>query len=740
MRVSPSWLLVLALLPWPSLSDAADVLPCRRDTAAGDRPRIGLVLGGGGARGFAHISVLRELERQRVPIDCVAGTSAGALVGGLYASGMSLDDIEKLVLSTNWPRLLDDSLDRPDRSYRRKRDDDFSLLPFKPGLDSKGVRLAPGLLAGENVQLLFDRLTQSVGRVENFDHLPIPYRAVATDANSGKAVVLDHGSLGLAMRISMSIPGVFTPVALDGRTLIDGGMADQVPVGVVRAMGADIVIAVDVGTPLTRLDEHASLLTFVDQLTGFLTVNNTLASLATLGPRDILIRPDFNGEVKTGDFGKAAQSIAIGAKAVAPFADRFAALTNPAAQLRLQTEGGARRDLVAPVIEFVRIENSSRYSDQLLLARLAVPIGKPLDAEVMDTRIQHLYGLQTLDKVTYRVAREHDQVGLVVNVVPHSYGPNYLETGLNLSSSFNGDFKLNVRAGVLRSPTGSRGGEARVLAQIGSEPGLLAELYQPIDLRGRYFVGARAGFQSPLLSQFDDNGQQVAVYEAPAWGVDLYGGREFGNYGAALLGWRRSRGHVTLVTGSPDLPESDFDIGEMRWSLTFDRLDSAYLPRNGSYANLVGVYSRESLGADANFDQINLDAVFAKLIGVHSGFVGFRYHATSNGEAPFQSQFRLGGVTRFAGYNSNELVTPNYMLGYAGYTFELGQVLQRPTILGGTLEYGATWGDAGTDSRRTELHGSVYLGFDSWLGRLLFGYGYGQGGRGTLFLQLGQTR
>jgi NTE family protein len=179
----------------------------------------------------------------------------------------------------------------------------------------------------------------------------------------------------------------------------------------------------------------------------------------------------------------------------------------------------------------------------------------------------------------------------------------------------------------------------------------------------------------------------------------------------------------------------------MRWSITLDRLDSAYLPRNGSYASLAAVHSRQSLGADTDFDQIGFDAAYARLSGVHSGFLGLRYHQTFNGVAPFQSQNRLGGVTRFAGYRPNELVTPNYALAYGGYTLELGSLLGRPAILGGTLEYGQVWqnGTASSD-RRSEADASVYLGFDSWLGRLLFGYGYSDTGKGTFFFELGQLR
>jgi len=740
MRVPSINLLLLAMGLLPGFA-SADVLPCRQDASAGDRPRVGLVLGGGGARGFAHVSVLKELERLNIPVDCIAGTSAGSMVGGLYASGMSAADLEALVSSVDWMGALDDSLARPERSFRRKRDDDLSLLPAKPGIDSKGVRLSPGLLAGENIQLLLEHLTQPVSRIDDFNQLPIPYRAIATDVNTGDAVVLDHGNLSTAIRASMSIPAAFRPIVIDGKVLVDGGVTNQLPVDVVRAMGADIVIAVDVGTPLAKMDEGASLLAFANQMTGFLTVKNTLASIAMLGPRDILIQPPFGDEVSTGDFGKVAEALAIGEKAVAEASPRLAALGRMQAEFHPRPSVPTRRDTPPPVIDFVRIDNQTRYSDELLMARLDVPVGQPLDVTRLEDNIMRVYGLQTLDRITYDLVEEGGRSGLVVTVQPHRHGPNYLETGLNFNSSFSGDFKINLRAGVLRSPMNSLGGEARVLAQFGSEPGLLAEIYQPLDVRGRYFVGARLNYIDPQLSEFDSSGNRLATYAVPTVGADIYGGREFGNFGAALIGYRRASGSMEVVTGDASLPESDFEIGEVRWNFTLDRLDSAYLPREGYYLNVGGLYSREGLGADTSFNQINFDASYAHLFGSHSGFAGLRYHETTSGVAPFQSQFRLGGVTRFAGYRPNELVAPNYALVYAGYDFELASVLGRAAILGATVEYGQIWQNGPVPAdRRDEVDGSIYLGFDSWLGRLLFGYGFRTGGEGTLFLELGQTR
>jgi NTE family protein len=393
------------------------------------------------------------------------------------------------------------------------------------------------------------------------------------------------------------------------------------------------------------------------------------------------------------------------------------------------------------VIEFVRLDNKSKYSDQLLLSRLGIAVGKPMDQIALENSILHIYGLETLDNITYDLIEENGRSGLVIRVLPHSYGPNYLETGLSFFSDFSGDFLFNFRAGVLRAPINALGGEVRGSLQFGSEPKIGLELHQPLDRRGRFFVGGKTGFESPRVAVFDPHGNRTVIYQMPNYGIEAYAGREFGNYGAATVGWRRRRGEVTVVAGPAELPNIEFNSGEAWWSLTVDRLDSFVLPRNGSYASLSAVYSRRGLGADVDFDQLNFDGTYARAIGAHSGFVGLRYHETTHGEAPFQSLYRLGGVTRFSGYRPNELVTPNYALAYAGYTYELGRVLNRAAILGGTVEYGQVWQNGqGPENRRGEADASVYFGFDSWLGRLLFGYGIRENGNGTMFLELGRLR
>src|SRR5690606_272575 len=258
---------------------------------------------------------------------------------------------------------------------------------------------------------------------DDFDTLPIPFRAVATDLNSGQAVVIGDGNLALAMRASMSIPGVFRPVSRAGNLLVDGGLANQLPVDVVRAMGADIVIAVDVGSPLRRLDESAGPLDIVDQISGFMTVGSARAQIATLGPRDVLLRPDLGDEVTTDGFDQLETALRIGKEAMRAESERLAALALGRDDYR---ELAAARPAPAdtpPVIAFVRLANRSRYSDAVLLKRLDVPLGEPLDSQRVQAGLARIYGMDTLELATYDVVEEDGRAGLVITVVPHSYGP-----------------------------------------------------------------------------------------------------------------------------------------------------------------------------------------------------------------------------------------------------------------------------------------------------------------------------
>ncbi len=702
------------------------------------RARVGLVLGGGGARGIAHISVLRKLEQMHVPVDCIAGTSMGALVGAMYASGMSVDDIEKTVLGLDWPRLFDDSLDRPERSFRRKRDDELVIAAPGVGVGRKGVKIAGGILGGERILLLFEKLVEPVATIEDFDRLPIPFRAVAADINDGEAVVIQGGDLAMAMRASMSLPGLFPPVPIDGHVLVDGGIARNLPIDVAREMGADILIAVDVGTPLATLDPSASALAITSQLTGLMTVGNTRAQVATLDARDVLLTPALGDTVTTASFDKGPEALAIGRDAAEAAAPRCASLSLDEGGYRQHLATRVGRGGAPPLVEFVHLDNQSRYRDPLILARVHVPLGQPLDAQALEESMHRIYGMGTLSQSTYEVVEEDGRTGVVLHVVEKSQGPSYLEVGLSASSDLDGRSDFNFRLGILHSPVNDAGGEVRVLAQVGDEPGLLGEYYQPIGARGRWFFATRAQYESIKINTFDGDGNRTSQYDAHQSGLVASGGREFGNFGAALVGLRRYTGSTQRQIGDPSFPEGDYDTGEIFVEGTIDRLDSAYLPRDGYFARLRYMRSLDALGADAQFDQLDFDGFYAHAFGRHALLTGLRYHATTSGIAPLQSLYRLGGFSRLVGYQPNELTGQNYGILLGGYSYEIGKLLGQEALAGVLLEYGNAW-ERRSQMRlsQAELNGSFYLGFDSWLGPVLFGVGAREGGEHTVFLEIG---
>jgi len=703
------------------------------------RPRIGLALGGGGARGIAHISVLRMIEELHIPIDCVAGTSMGALAGGLYASGMSVDDLENLVVSTDWRRLFDDSLERPERSFRRKQDDRDGLTTIGIGIRDGGVKVSPGMLQGERILAMFERSTLSVSAIDDFDRLPIPYRAVATDLNTGEAVVLDHGSLAMAMRASMSLPGIFQPVVLEGHLLLDGGLANQVPVDVVRAMGADVVIAVDVGTPLRKLDDGASLLDVISQISGMMTTGNTGRQLATLHQDDVLIVPQLGDSVATGDFTKAREALAIGTQAAEAARGRLARFSLPADRYAASSQARPVMAAGLPVIEFVRLENETAYADEMLLAQVPIAIGEPLDATGVESRLLRAYGLGTLSSITYEVVREDDRTGVLLHARPKPQGPNYVQVGLTLNTDFEGTFESNLRAAMLLSPISPLGAEARLSVTIGSEPALKGEYYHPFDVANHNLLYANLAYENPNIHQFNAAGDNIATYDVRELGFELRAVREFGNYGAVALGVERATGRATVETGDPQLEDFDFEQGNLFANVTIDRLDSLFFPRNGYYALLGYTVSRDWLGSDTEFDQVDVDTIGARSFGKHSVQLAASYHSTVSGTLPVQSRYRLGGRARLAGFRLNELTGQHYALLVAGYSYQLTEFFGRSALVGGTVEYGNAW------ERRQDmafddgiLNASLYAGFDSWLGPMMFGVGWREDGDGVLFLEVGR--
>ncbi|WP_423929181.1 patatin-like phospholipase family protein [Dokdonella sp.] len=721
-------------------STPADNMSCGTREAGDQRPRIGLVLGGGGARGIAHVSVIRMLEELKIPVDCIAGTSMGALAGGLYASGMSVDDMEELVVSTDWKGLFNDSIGRIDRSYREKLDDRDGLTTVGIGIGRNKVKLSPGLLQGQRIVAMFERETVAVVGISDFDLLPIPFRAVATDLNTGEAVVLDSGNLAFAMRASMSLPGIFQPALLDGKVLLDGGLADQLPIDVVREMGADIVIAVDVGTPLLKLAEDASLLDIVSQISGMMTVSNTRRQVDSLTDEDILVVPPLGNEVATGDFNKAKEALAIGFEAAVAARTKLARLSIPDADYQRWVAARPNRVTEMPVVEFVRLDNYTEYSDEVVLSEIDIPIGEPLDMDQVEQGLLRTYGRGTLSSVNYELIEEDGSTGVLIKARAKSQGPNYLQLGLNVSSNFDGGSQSNLRAALLFSPLSPLGAEGRISAAIGSEPELKGEYFRPLDAKSTNLIYASAGYNNPNIRVYDAEGNATSIYDVGIFSIEARAAHEFSNYGILSVGLQRAAGNGDVEVGDPSLEGFSFDQSTAEVLYTIDKVDSLYFPRNGYYASLGYSVSREWLGGDSNFDQLDFDAFGATSFNKHAIQYGARYHVTTSGIAPIQSLYRLGGRYRLAGYKFNELTGQNYAILIAGYTYKLNEFFGRSTTFGGSIEYGNAW-EKRSDMSFSDgvLNASLFAGFDSWVGPMLFGIGMREGGEQVLFLDIGRA-
>ena len=284
-------------------------------TSPPSSPRIGLALSGGGARGLAHVGVLKVLEEMRVPVHCVTGTSMGAVVGGTYAAGRTPQEMEKEVSAADWDTIFRDAPPRKEIAVRRKVDDYLTL--FKPEFGVKdGLALPKGVIAGVSIETFFRKLSTPAFGIGDFNKLPIPFRAMATDIETGDSVVLSKGSLAQAMRASMSVPGAIAPVEIDGHLLVDGGIANNLPIDEARRLCGDVIIAVNISTPPLKRDEITSALSVTTQLINFLGKQTVDQQIKSLGPNDVLIAPDL-GDISAGSFERSKDAIRIGEEATA---------------------------------------------------------------------------------------------------------------------------------------------------------------------------------------------------------------------------------------------------------------------------------------------------------------------------------------------------------------------------------------------------------------------------------------
>ncbi len=723
--------------------------PAATERGAAGRPRICLVLSGGGARGLAHIGVLKVLEELQVPIDCIVGTSMGAVVGGLYASGLTAEQIAATVGTVDWQEAFRDSPPRRDLAFRRKQDDRNFLVRLPIGLKHGEFLLPTGLIQGQKLLATLRRLTLPYGRTASFEDLPTPFDAVATDLESGKPVILDKGDLAEAMRASMSAPGVFAPVDEHGRLLVDGGLADNLPIDVARAMGADVLIVVDVTYPLQSRRHLDSALSITNQMLAILMRREADRQEATLGPRDVLIRPDL-GEMASTDFSAGARTVQAGERAAEAMRAKLAALGIHGAAYRQYALRRAARAPLRPLIQFIRVDTASKPYERTIFATLQPLVGRPLDKNQVAAYITNLYGLGLFETVDYtlvtRGAGAARQTGIEVRARRKSWGPNYVRFGLNLQDDFQGNSLYNAAARFLVTEINGFGAEWLTDVQIGNNPKVVSEFYQPLTARRLWFVAPSARIEVRDLRVYA-NDVEVADFREREAEADVDVGREFGNWGEIRAGLHRINGVTHVRLGDPALVDAQFNKGEFFFKFSYDRLDSVDFPRDGQTYSLQWNADRRDLGSDVATDQVAANWLTARSRGRNTLLLWTSAGATLDGRikpTSLQDFYTLGGFFNLSGLAARSLTGPNYAIGRAIYFRQIGHggegLLEFPAYLGMSFEVGNLWNRRGAisyGSARKDV--SLFLGLDTFLGPVYLGGGYDQSGNSAYFLFLGRT-
>ena len=730
------------LLILTSLLLAAFIVPTAE--GATGRVRVGLVLGGGGARGIAHVGVLKILEELRIPIDCIAGTSMGSIIGGLYASGMTPDQMERALKKIDWPAAFKDGPPRPDLPFRTKQEQRV-VLNAQVGLNSDGVQLPKGLLEGQNLLLLLEELSLPAASIRDFDKLRIPYRAVATDLATGEPVVLGSGELAKAMRASMSIPSALAPVELEGKILVDGGVSNNLPIDVVRKLcRPDVVIAVDVGAPLAPASELTSVLSVTNQLTTILTVRNVIEQVKTLGKKDILITPNLH-DVSSIDFDRSSDAMRFGVIAAQGQQSALSRLSvSPANYLAYQTALPPTPDAAErPVINFVRINNHTRLADQVIEQQLEIQPGDRLDPEKLHRNLNEIYGMGNFQRVNYTLVEEQGQTGLVVETVPRDVGADRLQFGLFLGANLKGDSEFDISAAYTMTEINSLGGQWRNFLQLGGNLALISDFYQPLDADQEYFLNPYLRYEQYNLDLFNEAYGENASVRVDRTEVGLLAGRNLERWGRVVLGLRYGSGRNDLRFGqpSPDY-EGNFTDGGYSLGWQADTLDNIDFPTSGYAGNLTFRESLTALGADRNLSTLNFEFAHAYTWGKYSVIPRVRLAGRTSGDMGIENLFLLGGFLNLSGYQPGQISGEYAALGELIYMYRLNSASSAFTIpiyAGGSLEIGGAWNDYDDISVDSLIPaGSLFLGVDTPLGPFYFAGGLAEGGNVSMYMLLGK--
>ncbi len=707
------------------------------------RPKIGLVLSGGGARGFAHIGVLKVLEENHIPIDYIGGASMGALIGSLYAMGKSPEEIEALVSKLNWGTLLRPATNFDNLSFRRKEDRRNIPAPIILKGKINNLKLPNALNSGQGIALLFDEVTLPYASIDSFDELPIPFRAVGTDMINGSSVTLKSGSLARSLRATMSIPGVFSPIEVDGKILSDGGLVNNIPTDVVKEMGADILLVVNIETQLGDRESLESLPGVLAQTINIATLDNSRRSLRQA---DVIIAPDLE-KYTLADFGEYEKIIQLGydgAKSKETLLKGLS-LNDAEWQAHLTHRRSREHPQADPTPEFIAVIGNTSDAELTIREKLGDKYtGHPLDAkarELLGRDLTDLVGTGRFDSLNYELIERDGKKGLAIvsNVIgKQNSTPTRLEVGFDVNSVEADNVNFNVLSRLTVFDVGRYGAEWRNDLRFGSNTYLGTEYYRPVGNTG-FFIAPRANYERRRINFFVDD-QRVAEYIASTAEIGVDAGFRFNRRTEGRVGYAVGRQTMTKRIGDPFFANEKGGFATATAKFAYDGLNSAQVPTSGFFNRTTFNYFVKSPGDTKKFAQAETRFSYFRPYDERNTIIAFGGAGTSFGStAPILRQFMLGGPMRLGGYGYEQLRGSNY--GYAGAGF-LHNPKIIPTFLGGKTYVGA-WYEGGSmfeGARDLNYRQSISGGaiIETPLGPIFVGGGFNENGRGRFYFSFGK--
>ncbi len=711
------------------------------ETTVRKRPKIGLVLSGGGARGFAHVGVIKVLEENHIPVDYISGASMGALVGALYATGRTPADMEKLVETLDWNELLRGKPAFDELTYRRKQD--RRNLPGAITLGGKGVdvKLPSSLNPGHEIGLVLDRLMLPYGDNTDFDNLPIPFRCVATDLVNAETVVLKNGSLAQALRATMAIPAVFAPVELNGRILADGGILNNIPTDVAKEMGADIILVVNIETQLGDRTSLENLVSILGQTFYVATAENSRRSLRQA---DIIIAPDLKNYT-TFDFGAGKKIVELGyegAQAKVALLKSLA-LDDADWQQYLASRQAKIRPDVDPIPDFLAIEGTENPNAKRKIARKLDDKyeNKPLDEKALENDLNELTGTERFDNLGYGITRRDDKIGLLIRV----YDPQertrrttVLNFGVDVNNAETDDVNFNARGRLTFFDVGGDGNEWRNDISIGSRTLLATEFYHPFGT-SRFFAAPNAFYEDHKVN-FYQNGDRLTEYtfQTAQAGIDV--GLRASRFSELRFGYSIGNLRAARRIGNPQFSNSSGTVSFASLRYNFDTRNNAQIPTSGIEFNNSLNYYFKSPGASGGFPQAESEFTAFHSINDRNILFGFGGGGTTFSQtAPLFQQFTLGGLFNVGGYGSGEFRSSNYLKGGFGVlreTFSAPAYIGGKLYFGGWYEGGSAFENLGAAKYRQSVTGGAVL--ETRVGPIFIGGSFGEGGHRKLYFSLGR--